>query len=94
MCKSTSYLALTHRVPNTFTLADKKEHAWKRRILTQGFSDSVMRSYEPDIFGYVQKLSEHMIECDIKGKSGEWTTPKNMSNWGELIHNIPKVCLF
>ena len=35
-----------------------------------------------------------MIECDINGKPGEWTTPKNMSDWGELIHDIPKECLF
>jgi hypothetical protein len=74
---------MVHRVPNTFTLIDKKEHSWRRRILTQGFSDAAMRMFESDIMSYIQKLCRVMITEDLDSTGQEWTSPKNMADWSK-----------
>lgn len=72
-----------HRVPNTFTLIDKREHAWKRRILTQGFSDAAMRRFERHIMGYIHSLCTNMIEDELLVTGKTWTKPKNMADWSK-----------
>lgn len=56
--KSAPYLAMTHNTPSTFTIVSKKEHAWKKRILSQKFSDSAIRSYEPDLLKLVDRFCD------------------------------------
>ncbi|THW14123.1 hypothetical protein D6D23_09503, partial [Aureobasidium pullulans] len=79
--KSSAYAALVHRVPNTFTVVSKKEHAWRRRVLSQGFSNAMIRVMETEILDYMKKLCQFMIEDDLAVVNGSWTSPKNMSDW-------------
>jgi cytochrome P450 len=82
--KSNAYSALVHRVPNTFTLIDKKEHSWKRRVLTQGFSESAMHELEPVVLDCLNRLCESMIDkdlCTLVDKENGWSAPKDMSDW-------------
>jgi cytochrome P450 len=79
---------MVHRVPSTFTLLDKKEHAWKRRILSQGFSESAIRSFEPQLLTQIAKFCS--VVCPEGGKAlplcvGDaqrpWSAPVDMSTW-------------
>ncbi|KAF2702911.1 cytochrome P450 [Pleomassaria siparia CBS 279.74] len=83
--KSTAYMSLVHRTPNTFTLSDKKEHSWKRRILTQGFSDSNMRAFEPVILADIAKLQRCMIEKERNESVQGWSLPVNMADWSSYF---------
>lgn len=50
---------MVHRgSPNTFTLIDRSEHERKRRIVSQGFSDAALRSYEGKILICIAKLAQ------------------------------------
>ncbi|KAH7330247.1 cytochrome P450 [Rhexocercosporidium sp. MPI-PUGE-AT-0058] len=70
MQKSLPYLAMVHNTPSTFTLRNKKEHAWKKRILSQKISDSAIRSYEPEVLKIVDRF------CDVMSpKASEKTHP-------------------
>lgn len=73
MQKSLPYLAMVHNTPSTFTLVNKKEHAWKKRILSQSVSDSATRSYEPNILKLVDRFCD--VLCPVSkprpGESGD-----------------------
>jgi hypothetical protein len=89
--KSSAYAALVHRVPNTFTIVSKKEHAWRRRVLSQGFSNAMMRVMEAKILNYMKKLCQFMIEDDLAVGNGSWTSPKNMSDWCRYLSILRNV---
>jgi cytochrome P450 len=72
----------------------KREHARRRRIIGQGFSDSSMREAEPYIMEHIRNLCDRLLERkeDLQSTSidptsqviaGAWTDPKNMANWGQ-----------
>ncbi|KAK7514329.1 cytochrome P450 [Phyllosticta citriasiana] len=89
--KGESYLVAVHFVPNTVTARDRKEHARKRRVVSQGFSDAALKSYEPAIMRHVQKF------CDVlplglspslmstPSDKGEWSKPQNMARWCDFL---------
>ncbi len=85
--KAMGYQAMVHRAPSTFTSLDKKEHARKRRVLSQCFSDCAVRSFEPIILEQMQKFCDKIcpndntpnIPHDAKDKG--WSSPVNMSLW-------------
>ncbi|KAL3426494.1 cytochrome p450 [Phlyctema vagabunda] len=88
MQKSASYLAMVHNTPSTFTLRNKKEHAWKKRILSQKFSDSAIRSYEPEMLKLVDRLCDALCpksserrESATPDAESPWSEPFNMSAW-------------
>ncbi|THC96317.1 hypothetical protein EYZ11_004222 [Aspergillus tanneri] len=80
--KSPAYRALIHRVPSTFTLVDKREHSWKRRILAQGFTTSTLRDLEPHILGKIDRFCKCMLEHgEGRPQQGGWSSPQNLSDW-------------
>jgi hypothetical protein len=81
MQKSLPYLAMVHNTPSTFTLRNKKEHAWKKRILSQKFSDSAIRSYEPEVLKLVDRFCDAL--CPKPSEKSESATPETKSPWSE-----------
>ncbi|KAH8595992.1 cytochrome P450 [Bisporella sp. PMI_857] len=58
---------------------DKAEHARKKRIFSQGFSDTALREHEPKVIDLVNLFSEKLLEDKVT--SDGWTKPKNLSDW-------------
>lgn len=84
--KSPDYKTMTLRVASTFTEIDKKVHERKRRIVSHGFSDSALRSYEPRIMGNVNILINRMLSGS-KAQDG-WTESFNMGDYGKAADNL------
>ncbi|KAF2158801.1 hypothetical protein M409DRAFT_71434 [Zasmidium cellare ATCC 36951] len=74
--KCSTYKFLAQQAPNTLTFTDKAQHGSRRRVLSQGFSESSLRLFEPKIHIKLQKLVSV-----IKGQQhdGEWTVPIDMA---------------
>ncbi|KAH6719153.1 cytochrome P450, partial [Leptodontidium sp. MPI-SDFR-AT-0119] len=99
MQKSLPYLAMVHNTPSTFTLRNKKEHAWKKRILSQNFSDSAIRSYEPEVLKLVDRFCDALspksseksainqfacsVLCPKPSETNESETRENKTSWSE-----------
>ncbi|KAF2149255.1 cytochrome P450 [Myriangium duriaei CBS 260.36] len=89
--KAYGYQAMIHRVPSTFSLLDKKEHAWKRRILSQGFSEAAIRSFEPHLITQINKFCSVICpgwkddESGISVQTSTWSQPINMSTWCDYL---------
>lgn len=81
--KSQAYLAMVHNTPSTFTLMDRHEHAWKKRILSQKLSDAAIRSFEPNIAEIVERFCAVLRPASEAGKNA-WSEPFNMSEWSTL----------
>lgn len=60
------------------TVIDKKEHAFRRRVLAQAFSDSALRDQEQFIEFNVRILLKQMSK-DVQEDG--WTAPKDFSEW-------------
>lgn len=82
--KSMAYLAATHRVPNTMTLRDRKEHGRRRRILGTGFSDSAIKSYEPKIRVIVNRFLVALTPSPEDGDKKGWSVSRNIAQWSKL----------
>jgi cytochrome P450 len=72
---------MVHRMPSTFTLLDKKEHARKRRVLSQGVSDAAVRSFEQSILSHVEKFCSKIASSADTDEGLGWSVPQNMSTW-------------
>ncbi|KAH7370158.1 cytochrome protein [Rhexocercosporidium sp. MPI-PUGE-AT-0058] len=75
--KAPCYGAMVHRAPNVLTLLDKTAHGKRRRILSQGLSDSSFRSYEPNILKHIGRLCSQLDPLP----GSEWSENKDMSDW-------------
>ncbi|RDL30473.1 Cytochrome P450 [Venustampulla echinocandica] len=87
--KSEVYHAMVHRAPNTLTCVDKKKHGRKRRIISQGFSDSALRGFENTILTHIRKLC-NQVEADVApqkmdSKSAPWSEGQNMGKWSNYL---------
>ncbi|KAK6331809.1 hypothetical protein TWF718_002351 [Orbilia javanica] len=76
--KSAGYraLLLSGGVFSLFSSIDKSFHGKRRRIMSHGFSDAALRSYEPIVQERIDKFLE--ILTNEAGTDG-WGTSKNMS---------------
>jgi cytochrome P450 len=94
--KSPNYRVLRHQAANTLTMINKKEHARRRRIISQGVSDAALRAHEPTILAHIKKCFDIVLDTDEKslgivyptspitstsGRSEGWTPARNMSDW-------------
>jgi cytochrome P450 len=89
--KSKEYAGMVHQAPNTLTLIDKVEHGRRRRVISQGLSTQMIRSYEPKILKHAQKMclairrgevDIPLLEDGVKARplpAGEWSEPIDMS---------------
>ena len=88
--KSKTYSAMVHQALNTLTISDPKEHGRRRRVVSQGFSDSSMRNYEPSMIAVIQRFCDSLLQASEEEKAGSlasWKPARNMSQWC-------KSCLF
>lgn len=84
--KSKHYKAMVHQALNTLTIRDKKEHGRRRRIISQGFSDSAIRSFAPEMLQLVNKFCDCLIQdndevSDEKVGPDGWQPARNMAKW-------------
>lgn len=75
--KSPAYLALSQAAANTLTIADKAQHAYRRRILSQAFSESSMRRLEPLIQERIKALCT-VIRGQVSESVDGWSSPIDM----------------
>lgn len=97
--KSAPYLAMVHNTPSTFTLRSRKEHTWKKRLLSQKFSDSAIRSYEPEMLKLVDRFCDALSPksseksaidqficsalCTTLSEKADPATPESKSPWSQ-----------
>lgn len=74
---------MVHRAPNTLTIRDNKEHSRRRRIMSQGVSQSAQRGYEPRIISHISGICSDFT-AQIGSSSSGWTEPLDIAQWGEL----------
>lgn len=88
--KSEGYLSFSNsrRTPNTINAIDKKLHAFKRRILTQVYSEKGMRTIEEryltNIRDFTTLLGAHDTPSNTKKPGADWGETKDvgvMCNW-------------
>lgn len=82
---------MMHRVPNTITQRNKALHAQQRRILSHGFSDAALRSYEESMAAHTQEFYQHLSRSDEIQTKGTamldkgWSGPKDMARWCDYL---------
>ena len=76
---------------NTHNCIDKEIHGRKRRIVSQGFSATTIKSSEPMIIHHVQTLCNALMKS-IPARHGqsesEWSPPQDMAAWSESNPSI------
>ncbi|KAL1861370.1 hypothetical protein Daus18300_008901 [Diaporthe australafricana] len=96
MSKSRVTSSPIEALPTTIVNSDKEEHQRLRRAMSHGFSDASIRSQEPLIMKYVDKLMSGLGDHCKEGK------PLNMEAWynwttfdvvGDLVFGISFGCL-
>jgi len=83
--KSTAYRSLigASKVHSILTAWDKKQHGRKRRVITQAFSDSALRRYEPAILDHIKTFRDRLLEGSTPSDSQGWSVTKDMARWCE-----------
>jgi len=82
---------MMHRVANTITQTNKSLHAKQRRLLSYGFSEPALKSYEAAIHEHVDifcsLLSQDSDETSALPlhSSDGWSEPMNMATWCKLL---------
>lgn len=64
---------------NIFTAVDKSIHRHKRKVLSQGFSDQCIRSFEPTILEHVDIFVRNFLEKPAVDQVSGWSTPVDMT---------------
>ncbi|KAJ6021301.1 cytochrome P450 monooxygenase [Penicillium herquei] len=83
--KTETYVAMSasRRTPNTISSTDKTVHGFKRRIMSQVFSDHGLRSVEerflPRINDFVTLLWDGNVKGSTKEDESVWGSPRNMA---------------
>ena len=81
-CYRYQTLILAEGVPSTFSARDRIQHAQKRRLLSQAFSENALRGIEPHILEHVRKWCAYL--GDGPTRDG-WTEAKNMATWSDYL---------
>lgn len=77
MIKFKNYAVLSRQAPNTLTFRDKTQHARRRRVVSQAFSDSSLRLFEPKILSKVDQF------CKILRERQQ--NPAGVRDWTDAI---------
>lgn len=91
---------MIHRAPNTLTLCDKKEHARRRKLMSQGFSDAALRTYAATIEKHVHNFCNQLVQVDSDEteihctcKRKQWSSARNIAQWSKLSTSVPYTML-
>ncbi|KAJ4156281.1 hypothetical protein NW754_007905 [Fusarium falciforme] len=76
--KGHSYKVLSARAPNTLTMQDKVQHSRRRRVLSQAFSESSLRKFEPVMQARIDRFLRVVRGADLQ--AGQWSEPSNMAH--------------
>ncbi|KAI8630111.1 cytochrome P450 [Xylariaceae sp. FL1651] len=75
--KYTGYEVLASQAPNTLTLSDKTQHGQRRRVISQAFSESSMRLFEPTLLSRIDRFCQ--ILRNYSEDAMEWSKPLDMA---------------
>ncbi|MCJ1261249.1 hypothetical protein MMC22_001113 [Lobaria immixta] len=94
--KSSYYSIFNHyfKAPSVLTAITAKEHGRKRRIVSQGLSDSAIQAMEGHVLKNVRKFCSKLVCEDVFEKNvlstrpemfEEWGPPKNVTRWTNYL---------
>ncbi|KAL4924473.1 cytochrome P450 [Aspergillus undulatus] len=68
---------------NLLTLADKKEHSRRRRLIGRGFTESSLRAFTPRLVHHIQRFCAIIDRESRYGTASQsrWSPPLDMSDW-------------
>lgn len=96
--KSKVYDVMAYGAHNILTMTDKKRHSHRRRILSQGFSESALRRYDDMICAQIERLrlvikdscKKRAAMSAEKAQNTTWSSAFDMASYCEthvfLIH--------
>ena len=77
---------------NLHNTINKNEHAYKRRVLSQAFSDNALRAMEEKILSHIRIFCAKMGALDdgnkqmsTEAKNSGWSSARNMSDWTNYL---------
>jgi cytochrome P450 len=78
-------LDISAGAPSTQMVIDRHEHAIRRRKMAPAFSERALKEGERIIAISAQTLAEQVGSLAEGAKEGEWTSPRNMSDWATFF---------
>lgn len=66
---------------STWNVTDRAQHVWKRKILSNAFSDRAVRSAEQYIIRHVDRSCELLLQ----DAGNSWSKPKNIAPWSDFL---------
>lgn len=65
---------------NTHTCIDKALHRRKRKVVSQAFSESAIRAFEPTMLNNIKIFIDQLARrCDVHANPEGWSEPQDMS---------------
>ncbi|ORY69073.1 putative cytochrome P450 [Pseudomassariella vexata] len=81
--KFDGYMVLSSQAVNTLTMSDKAQHARRRRVISQAFSESSLRLFEPTIISRIDRFCQ--VIRGHASSEGKWTEPQDMAHGCKYI---------
>lgn len=76
-----SVMSASRHIPSTIGCLNKKQHASKRRILAQLFTETALKGVEERVLSHISTF----CACLHTGRSSEWGMAKNMASWSDFL---------
>lgn len=89
--KYKGYRVLAQQAPNTLTLSNKVQHARRRRVVAQAFSETSLRRFEPKVQSVLERFCQHLRSAVNESAENGWTSPRDISKDCKFSHSQPKV---
>ncbi|KAM0450923.1 hypothetical protein ACHAO4_006315 [Trichoderma viride] len=77
--KYKGYRVLAQQAPNTLTLSNKVQHARRRRVVAQAFSETSLRRFEPKVQSVLEIFCQHLRSAVNESAENGWTSPRDIS---------------
>ncbi|KAI0392633.1 cytochrome P450 [Xylariaceae sp. FL0594] len=77
--KYDGYHVLASQAPNILTLSDKAQHGRRRRVVSQAFSESSLKLFEPVLLSKLHRFRDTLRKHSIAG--GGWSEPLDMADY-------------
>ena len=66
---------------STWNVTDRVQHVWKRKVLSNAFSERAVRSAEQFIIRHVDRWCELLLQ----DAGNNWSKPRNIARWSEFL---------
>jgi cytochrome P450 len=76
--KFEGYKVLATHAPNILTLTDKAQHARRRRVVSQAFSESSLKMFEPILLSKMDIFCQG-FRAQQQDNTSKWTGPYDMA---------------